>query len=69
MSVIISYNFYLLVLEMKTVEGNITIIDSILDGEVIDTNNATVVALLLNLTSSIRQRLDAVVAPLVSVYF
>lgn len=69
MSVIISYNFYLLVLEMKTVEGNITIIDWILDGEVIDTNNATVVALLLNLTSSIRQRLDAVVAPLVSVYF
>ena len=69
MSVIISYNFYLLVLEMKTVEGNITIIDSILDGKVIDTNNATVVALLLNLTSSIRQRLDAVVAPLVSVYF
>ena len=69
MSVIISYNFYLLILEMKTVEGNITIIDSILDGEVIDTNNATVVALLLNLTSSIRQRLDAVVAPLVSVYF
>ena len=69
MSVIISYNFYLLVLEMKTVEGDITIIDSILDGEVIDTNNATVVALLLNLTSSIRQRLDAVVAPLVSVYF
>ena len=69
MSVIISYNFYLLVLEIKTVEGNITIIDSILDGEVIDTNNATVVALLLNLTSSIRQRLDAVVAPLVSVYF
>ena len=69
MSVIISYNFYLLVLEMKTVEGNITIIESILDGEVIDTNNATVVALLLNLTSSIRQRLDAVVAPLVSVYF
>ena len=69
MSVIISYNFYLLVLEMKTVEGNITIIDSIVDGEVIDTYNATVVALLLNLTSSIRQRLDAVVAPLVSVYF
>ena len=69
MSVIISYNFCLLVLEMKTVEGNITIIDSILDGKVIDTNNATVVALLLNLTSSIRQRLDAVVAPLVSVYF